>query len=568
MAFRLPAAPDGLMATQWTDLSPRYDELLSRPLDADTIHQWLADWSLLSEAVGEMSTRLGVAADADTADAEAERALLAFVRETLRNSEAKSNALAARLLASDLCPPGFEEPLRRLRASDEIFTEANLPLLADERELETHTSKILGSRTVSLDGEERTIPQLQPLLESHDRARREEVWRLSEARQLDDREALNDLWVRFYSLRQEIAANAGLSDYRAYVWKGAWRFDYTPQDCEAFGRAILDVAVPAAARVYERRRARLGVPTLRPWDLAVDPYGEEPLRPLTAVADLEDIVSGIVGHVDPVLQGCFETMRAGGLLDLGNRKNKAPGAYSASLPMSKRPCIFMNAVGHHEDVEVLIHELGHACHAFLSADLPLVHLRQVPMEFCEVASMGLVYLACPYFQRERGGCYSAREAARATIAAIERALLFWPYMAVVDGFQHWAYLHPDDASQPARCDEAWAELFTRFTPGVDYSGLDATLATGWQRKPHIFGSPFYYVEYGLAQLGAVQLWRLSQSDSEGAAAAYRRALSLGGSVPLPELFAAAGARFEFDAGTLREAVGFLEEAIEALLPLT
>jgi oligoendopeptidase F len=268
--------------------------------------------------------------------------------------------------------------------------------------------------------------------------------------------------------------------------------------------------------------------------------------------------------VDPQLGRYFLQMETESLLDLENRKGKAPGGFCIDFPLARKPFIFMNAVGLHDDVQTMLHEGGHAFHTFEIAGLPYHPQLEIPMEFAEVASMAMELLAAPYLTRDQGGFYSPEEAARARIEHLENSLLFWPYMAVVDAFQHWVYTQPQLARDPAECDACWSALWDRFMQGIDYSGLDEHKVTGWQRKVHIFQDPFYYIEYGLAQLGAVQVWRNARKDQAGAVAAYRRALSLGGTASLPELFRTAGAHFAFDADTLAEAVQLMVGTIEEL----
>src|SRR4030042_663885 len=383
-------------------------------------------------------------------------------------------------------------------------------------------------------------------------------------RKLADRENLNQMWVRMLELRYRIAANAGFKDYRLYRWKELLRFDYTPEDCTQFHRAIEQVVVPAASRIYGKRQKQLGLAILHPWDLNVDPLGREPLKPYQTITELEDKVSAIFHKVDSELGKYFEIMRSQGLLDLENRKGKAPGAYCNNYDMVRLPFIFENAVGLHGDVATLLHEGGHGFHVFEIAHLPYYHQLQVGMEIAEVASIAMELLAAPYLLASEGGFYSEKDAARARIEQLEEAVLFWPYMAVVDGFQQWAYTHPDEAKNPDRCDDQWAELWQRFTVGVDWSGLDDFMVTGWQRKQHIFEVPFYYVEYGMAALGGFQVWNNALKDQKEAVAAYRRALALGGTASLPKLYETAGARFAFDAQTLQDAVGLAERKIAEL----
>jgi oligoendopeptidase F len=548
----------------WPQIEPYYQDLAARMLTAPVVAQWLTDWSRLSECVEEMGTRLYVATTVNTADEEAERRFNAFLDEIVPAVEVAEQALKEKLLASGLEPEGFGVPLRNMRAEAALFREANVPLLIEEAKLSNEYDKITGARTVTWEGQEVTLYQLQPVYQDPDRARRERAWRLVAERQLADREAINALWQRFLRLRRQLAVNADYGgDYRAYRWQDMLRFDYSPADCARFHQAIEAVAVPAATRIYERRRQRIGVETLRPWDLDVDPLGRPPLRPFTDVAELQTKTAAIFHRVDPQLGAYFDIMMREGLLDLDNRKNKAPGGYCEFFAAARRPFIFMHAVGLHGNVQTLLHEGGHAFHDFEKSQLPYHQQREVGYEFSEVASMAMELLTAPYLAAA-DGFYTEVDAARARVEHLEEIILFWPYMAVVDAFQHWAYENPDAALDPANCDAQWAALWERFMPDVDWSGLEQEMMTGWQRKLHIHQAPFYYVEYGLAQLGAVQVWRSALRDQAGAIADYRRALALGGTVPVPQLFAAAGAKFAFDADTLRDAIGLMEETIATL----
>jgi oligoendopeptidase F len=379
-----------------------------------------------------------------------------------------------------------------------------------------------------------------------------------------ERETLNELYRRMLVLRVQIARNAGEPDYRAYSFREKNRFAYTPEDTLRFHEAIERVVVPAAGRVYARKQAALGVASLRPWDLDVDTAGDEPLKPYTGQDELIRHSLDIFQQVDPGLARYLAMMAEASLLDLDTRKNKALGGYCAALSLRKQPFIFMNGVGTHDDVQTMLHEAGHAFHSFESFNLPFEWQRFVPMEFCEVASMGMELLAAPYLTADRGGFYTQAEAARARIEHLEGILTFWPYMAVVDAFQHWVYTHPDLAQDAAACDATWDDLWARFMPGVDWSGYEAARMTGWHRKLHIFQVPFYYVEYGMAQVGAVQVWRNALRDQAGAVRAYRKALALGGTRSLPDLYAAAGAEFRFDEAMLTDLVGLIETTLDDL----
>lgn len=567
MLKHLPSTPDALVAWTWPEIEPHYRDLASRPLTAASVAEWLTDWTRLGEKLEEMYARLSLATAVNTADKDADARMNAFLDGIFPNAMAAEQTLKEKLLASGLEPQGFEIPLRNMRAEADLFREANLPLLAEQQKLAIEYDKIFGAQTVEWEGEEVTLTKLALVFRQPDRARREQAWHLRAERQLADRAAVNDLWQKFMKVRAEIARNAGKDSFRDYAWQQRLRFDYTPEDCKSFAEAIEQMVVPAATRIYEKRKQALGLDVLRPWDLTDGWYGQptsppdEPvLKPFSTIEELTRGASAIFHKVDPVLGGYFDTMLAEGLTDLENRKNKAPGAFCTSFTSLRKPFIFVNAVGTHSDVMTTLHESGHAFHVFETARLPYIHQLAVPMEFAEVASMGMELLASPYLTE----FYSEADAARARIEHLERNILFWPFMAVVDSFQQWVYEHPEQGADPAACDAQWGELWDRFIPGVDYTGLEDVKNTGWHRKLHIHQVPFYYVEYGLAQLGAVQIFGNARRDQKQAVADYRKALALGGTVTLPDLFQTAKAKFAFDAATLKQAVDLMETVVAEL----
>ncbi len=564
MVNTLPKNAQDALDWKADQFRPYFNALIERDITADSVTDWLTAWSDVAKLTSEVASRLSVATTVDTTDEESENRLKVFLDEVFPVLAMSNHMLNQKLLASGLQPEGFEIPLRNIKAESELFREENLSLQSEEGKLRIDYDKMIGAQSVTWDGQEITLAALSPVYQEQDRARREKAWRLSMTRMLQDREALNELWVQFMDLRGQIAANAGLPDYRAYAWKAMKRFDYTPEDSETFQKAIEEVVVPAAKRLYERRQSRLGVDSLRPWDLAVEPSGASALHPYETISELENTLTTIFDQVDPQLGGYYRTMKSENLLDLDNRKGKAPGGYCTTFPQAERPFIFMNAVGLHNDVQTLLHEGGHAFHAFESFSLPYIHQQDVPMEFAEVASMSMELIASPYLAKSAGGFYSEADAARARVEHLESMIRFWPYMAVVDAFQHWVYTNHQAASNPANCDAKWAELWDRFMQGIDYGGLQAEKETGWHRKLHIFQIPFYYVEYGLAQLGAVQVWGNSLQDQAQAVRDYRKALALGGTATLPQLFSIAGAKFGFDSATVKRAVDLVERTIDEL----
>lgn len=560
----LPTDASSILALTWDDYEPFYKELEERPLRQETIEAWLSDWSRVAETADEHYWRLYIATTVDTADSQGEQAFNKYIEEIQPAVKIAEQKLKDKLLASNLSPGSFETALRMMRAEAEIFRESNLPLLAEEQKLETERSKVVGSLSVTWQGEERTFTQMWALLYETDRSVRQKAWEARENCIFQKREAINDLWEQFMTVRLNIAENAGLPDYRAYMWKQKFRFDYSPEDCKSFHAAIEEVAVPAARRAYERRRQRLGIDRVRPWDIYVDSLGTTPIRPYETMDEFKARSHAIFQQVDPKFGEYFQIMMQEGLLDLESRRNKAPGAYSLGLHVIHRPFVFMNAIATSLDVQTILHEGGHAFHEFERAHVNFYQRGEIylPAEFAEVASMSMELISSPYKTKEYGGFYTESEGARAMITVLEEAITFWPYMALVDMFQHWIYENPKASIDAGKCEEIWAELWDRYMVGIDYSGLEDAKKTYWHRQGHIFGTPFYYVEYGLAQLGAMQVWANSRRDQKKAVSDYRKALALGAGVPLPELFATAGAKFAFDAQTLKESVDLMEDVIQ------
>jgi oligoendopeptidase F len=571
MLKNLPTAPQEIIAWTWSKIDPLYKNLETRSLNAANVDAWLADWSSVGERIEEMYSRLSVATSVNTADKEAEERMDKYLDGIFPNVMAAEQKLKEKLLSSKLEPKGFDIPLRNMRAEADLFRDSNLSLLADQQKLAIEYDKIYGAQTVKWEGEEITLTRLTLNFHQPDRARREKAWHLKAERQLSDRKGINELWQKFMDVRAKIAKNADKSSFREYAWQQKLRFDYTPENCKSFARAIEEVVVPVATNIYEKRKRALGLDTLRPWDLVdgwfnrpTPPASQTQLKPFVSIDELKIGVSSIFHHIDPVLGGYFDSMVAEGLTDLENRKNKAPGAYCTSYTSIRKPFVFVNAVGTHEDVMTTLHESGHSFHIFETADIPYIQQLAVPMEFAEVASMGMELLASSFLTKAYGGFYLESDASRARVEHLEGMILFWPFMAVVDSFQQWVYENPQEGADPAACDDKWGKLWDRFIPGVNWDGLDEEKITGWHRKLHIHQVPFYYVEYGLAQLGAVQIFGNALKNQKQAVSDYRMALSLGGTVTLPELFKSAGAKFAFDPGTLKAAVDLMERTIGEL----
>ena len=550
----------------WNTVQPHVDALLAAELTPATADAWLQQWSDLASVLYETQAQINRKVTENTADEEADRQFLVFVEQIMPQARVADQALRDRLLtlqAHGYTPgPTTVELLRRFRAEASIYRAANVPILSELLKLGNQFDKIMGGLNIDWNGATETIPQARLHWQSQDRAERERAWRLVMTAYLAQRETLNALYLQMLAQRRQIAHNAGLADFRAYKWQELARFDYTPSDCLTFHDAIEHEVVPLARKIYAEQANKLGLTTLQPWYTDVDPHSE-PLRPFKEVADLEAGCHRIFEQVDPELAGHFAIMRDG-FLDLPSRANKAGGGYCEAFPVTGKPYIFMNAVGTHDDVQTLLHEGGHAFHYLESRRNPLWWNQNGPMEFCEVASMGMELLSAPYLASDRGGFYSEADAARAYADHLRGIVTFLPYMAVVDAFQHWVYVEAPEGVTPADLDTKWCELWDRFMVGIDYAGLQAEKETGWHRKQHIFTDPFYYVEYGLAQLGALQVWRNARQDQSKAVADYRTALALGGTRGLAQLFTAAGGHFAFDRRTVGELMALVEQQLGRL----
>ena len=558
----LPSSPGALSKAKWEDIVPFFDELAERPIDPGSIESWLQAWSTLEELVTEAAAVAMIAYTIDTSDPDKEADHLRFSTEILPKMEERSVELARRLVETAYSTPALATTLARFRTAITIFREANVPIFAELEELSARYQRITGSMTVEWEGQERPLPQLQPFLKSPDRAVRERAFLTATRPYIEQHGPLAELFDRMFALRQRAAKNAGFDNFRDYIFPAKFRFDYSPADCERFHDAVERTVAPAVERMLEIRRKRLGLDVLRPWDLAVDPYRSSPLRPFEDVEEFVGKARRVFDRVDPVLGNEFQTMIDEQLLDLDSRKGKAPGGYCETLHHRGRPFIFMNAVGLVDDVMTLLHEAGHAFHAFASHRQPLIWQRHPGSEAAELASMSMELLAGRHLVQPTG-YFTAEDYRSAWLEHLEDILLSLVHIASVDAFQTWIYTSGEGHDAGAR-DAAWLRIRSRFERGVDWSGLEQERIARWYRQLHIFMYPFYYIEYGIAQIGALQVWRNSLKDPVRAVGAYREALALGAVRGLPEMYRTAGARLSFDAETIGPLVELVRSEIDRL----
>ncbi len=558
--------PEKIDFENFTEIQPLYDTLLSRPLtNVANLEQWLLDFSELTAAVDEFGARRYIDKSCHTDDPQIEQRYMHFVEQIEPKIKPLFFQLQKKFLTSPALPQldqkRYAIMIRQWQADVDIFREQNIPLQTESTILVTDYDKISGAMMVQFQGKELTMPQMARFGEQTDRAVRQSAWEASANRRLQDRDANDEIFDKLLVLRQQIAANADLPDCRAYVWKMYKRFDYTPQLCLEFADAIAQTCVPVVKQLDARRKADLKIDSLRPWDLSVDPQNRPPLEPFKEdqVNIFIDKTKEIFQRLSPELADEFESLRRNQNLDLQSRKGKQPGGYQSSLEESKQPFIFMNAAGLQRDVEVLLHEGGHAFHHLATAPVePLVFLRSAPMEFCEVASMSMEMLGSEHFDV----FYNEADAARARKMLIEGIIRFFPWMATIDTFQHWLYTHPSH-TRAQRTDQ-WLSILDRFGGSTDWTGYENIRQSSWQRQLHLYHNPFYYVEYGIAQLGALQLWLKARQDPNRALSNYRAALKLGGTRPLPDLFSAAGIRFDFSQKMLGPLMAAMSEELASL----
>jgi len=557
--------PEKVELKTWDQIEPWYRKLIDEPIEsAGDLERWMITAGELNAAVGEEGVKRYIAMTCQTDDPAREAAYLEYVREIEPKLKPLLNAIRSRYLDA---PQRGELPRARFTVLDRalenrraLFRGANIPRETQLAELEQQYQKIMGAMTVAFRGQERTLAQMAPFLEETDRALRQEAWELAANRRLQDKEVLDDLFNRMMELRIAVAHEAGFPDFVEYSFRNRERFDYGIEDSIQFHNAVEQVVVPLMRTIQEDHKAALGVETLRPWDVSVDPLGRPPLHPFQDVEQLAAGTETIFNEVDAQLGAQFAFLRQQQLLDLANRKGKAPGGYQTTLEDKRLPFIFMNAVGLDSDVRTLLHEGGHAFHTLACRGEPLAAYRESPLEFCEVASMTMELLGA----RRLDPFYDAKDAGRSNRKLLEGIVLILPWIATVDAFQHWIYIHPNHTRDERKT--AWRNLLTRFGGVVDWSGYDEVRDHSWHRQLHIFLYPFYYIEYGIAQLGALQIWQRSLTDRAAAVSDYKKALALGGSRPLPELFAAAGIRFDFGNAQIASLMATIRTELDKLAP--
>lgn len=537
--------PESLNPGSWDEIEPLLKDLKNRSLTTkEELENFLTDSGELSAAIGQEGSLRYIRLTCQTDNPELETQYLDFIQNVVPKIQPEHFELSKNYLSSPALPELSEERYgnvtRANKNSVELFREENVDLQTQDSMLGQQYEKTCGEQTAEFEGNECTIPQITKVLEDTNRDRRRSAWLTATKRQIADREKLEDLFDEMIKVRHQMAVNAGFKNYLEFRFKELGRFDYTPEDCVKFHKAVEDDIVPLLRKIREERKAKLGLEKLAPYDTKVDPDGRSALNPFQGSQELISGTRKIFDAVDPVFATEFDILSANGLLDLESRKGKAPGGYQSTLDEARLPFIFMNATGRNQDVFTLLHEGGHAFHALAYREEPLHDYRNAPIEFCEVASMGMEMMACEHLD----AFYSEPDAARAREMHLEDIIYILPWIARVDAMQHWIYTNPNHTREERAAQ--WVALEKRFNHETDWSDHPEWKECSWIAQLHFFTVPLYYIEYGIAQLGALQLWANYRRNPVLAVNQYRKALALGNSRPLPELFAAAGLNFAFD----------------------
>jgi oligoendopeptidase F len=555
--------PADFTITDWAGLEPYFKELAERPINhRSDLEQWMKDMSEVEAVVSEDACWRQIRMTCDTTEKVYEEAFNYFCMHIQPQLQPYADQLNRKLIdcpfTNELDKDQYFTYLRNVRKSIELFREENIPLQAELSVMQQQYGQIAGRMTIEVKGQEYTLQQASKFLEDHDRSLREEVYRKINDRRLQDTNELHTLYSQLIQKRHQVALNAGFENYRDYKFAELGRFDYTKEDCFNFHEAVKLHVLPLVKKIYERKKEKLGLDTLRPWDTEAEPEGIQPLTPFKTGEELTEKTIKCFELLDPFFADCLRKMKALGHLDLESRKGKAPGGYNCPLAESGAPFIFMNAAGQMHDVTTMVHEGGHAIHSFLTHRLSLSAFKEYPMEIAEVASMAMELFSMNFWQVF---FENDEDLKRAKEHQLERTITIFPWIATIDKFQHWIYTNPSHSVEERT--SKWMEIVEEFNTGaIDTSGLDEYRKISWQRQLHLFEVPFYYIEYGIAQLGAIGMWKQFQGDKEKALKNYVHALSLGGTKTLPALYEAAGLEFNLSPDYIKSLMEFVNQEME------
>ena len=558
--------PENFVISDWNSIASFFEDLAERPLKTVIdLEKWLIDMSELEAVISEDVSWRHIRMTCNTEDKKLQENFAYFMMEIQPKIQPYADKLNRKLidspLTSSLNKQKYFTYLRSVKKSIDLFREENIPIQSELSVLGQQYGAISGKMTVTVKDQEYTLQQAMKFLENPDRLLREDVYRKVQERRLRDKDQLNNLYTELIKRRDQIAKNAGFSNFRDYKFVEMGRFDYTKEDCFRFHDSVKQYVLPLVEIINRYKQNKLGLDTLRPWDVDAEPANQQPLNPFKTGDELLEKTVKCFRELRPFFADCLLTMKKMNRFDLESRIGKAPGGYNCPLAETGAPFIFMNAAGQMHDVTTMVHEGGHAVHSFLSHHLELSAFKEYPMEIAEVASM-----AMELFSMENWEIYfkNPKDLRRAKIQQLERVITIFPWIATIDKFQHWVYENPNHDFEQRT--QNWYRIYNEFSSKtINWEGLDVYQKNIWQKQLHLFEVPFYYIEYGIAQLGAIGMWKQFKKNKELALDHYTEALSLGGTKTLPELYEAAGLKFDFSGSYIKELMDFVEEEIKELV---
>lgn len=551
--------PENFSIHKPEDIEALFQLLLNRPIHSVVdFDQFLMDVSDLESFLSEDMAWRYINMTCDTQNEEHENAYLQFVQEIQPKLAPFEDKLNNKIID---CPFKSEKEsdqayfiyFRSLQSAIDLFREENIPLQAELNTLAQEYSAIQGAMTIQWNEETITMQKASNLLMETDRELREKAWKLMNERRQLDSQKLEDLFDKMVAKRHQVAVNAGFANFRDYMFSSLGRFDYTTEDCKKFHQSVEEHVVPLLKAIQNRRIELMNIDSLKPWDTAVDPLNREPLKPFNNGVDLLDKGISALNELDPFFSQCLTTMKEKSLLDLDSRLGKAPGGYNYPLAKTNMPFIFMNATGNLRDVETLVHEAGHAIHSFQMAPLKLNAFKNTPSEVAELASMSMELLSMDAWSHY---IENPELLNRAKCEQLEGILGTLPWIATVDAFQHWIYENPNHTQEQRKAQ--WIIEQSRFSSGlVDYTNYPDARSYAWHKQLHIFEVPFYYIEYGFAQLGAIGVWKNFNENKPEALEKYKSFMKLGYTKPIHEIYEEAGVKFEFSSEYIKELMDFV-----------
>lgn len=557
--------PESYTINNWDSLKEYYENIKNRPVSSQNeFTNWLRDKSELESYVSENFAWRYIKMTCDTSNETLQKDYQDFVENIQPHLAAYEDVINKKTLEYaekwDVQEDGYAIMIRGIKESVKIFREENIALFTDIQLKQAEYQSITGAMTVTINGEEMTMPKAATLLQSTDRILRETAWKAISERRFTDKEKLNQNFSELLALRNQVAKNAGFKNFRDYMFSAMGRFDYSPQDCFDFHESIAQTVVPIVNKMETERKVSLGYDSYKPWDAKVDTEGKEALKPFTDGQELLDKTEICFANINPEFSSYIKTMRKMGHFDVESRKGKAPGGYNYPLEETGVPFIFMNATDTTRDMVTMVHEGGHAIHSFVVRDLPLNAYRNTPMEVAELASMSMELISMEHWDAYFTNPDDLKRAKREHLKDILAAL---PWIATVDKFQHWIYENPQHTLEERA--EKWESILSELGDSVtDWSGLEEFKKYSWQRQLHIYEVPFYYIEYGMAQLGAISVWRNYKNNPEKGIEQYINALSLGYTKGIKEIYQEAGIRFDFSKAYISELMIFVQEELEKL----